>query len=315
MTIFNSRLDTNSDAFATNRADMIALVDQLHSIKGRADALSDKRRARFEERGQLTPRERLAHLLDPGMPFLELFGLAGFLVEDRDPATSVPGASCITGIGIVSGVRCMILVDDSGINAGAATQMTLEKVVAAMDIALNMKLPFLHLVESAGANLIDYRVETWAHGGGLFYRLARLSAAGIPTLTVLHGPSTAGGAYMPGMSDYVVAVKGRGRAALAGAALLHAATGEVADEEELGGAAMHASVSGLVEYLADDDAHALHLAREIMHRLQWNARCRTRHPQEFAEPVYSPDELAGLVPADHSQPYDVGELIARVVDG
>jgi geranyl-CoA carboxylase beta subunit len=184
-----------------------------------------------------------------------------------------------------------------------------------MDIALNMKEPFLHLVESAGANLIDYRVETWAHGGGLFYRLARLSAAGIPTLTVLHGPSTAGGAYMPGMSDYVVAVKGRGRAALAGAALLHAATGEVADEEELGGAEMHASVSGLVEYLADDDAHALHLAREIMHRLQWNARCRTRHPQEFAEPVYSPDELAGLVPADHSQPYDVGELIARVVDG
>ena len=314
MSVFTSRLDTQSDHFATNRADMIELVDQLHAIRGRADALSDKRRARFEERGQLTPRERLAELLDPGMPFLELFGLAGFLVEDPNPHTSVPGASCITGIGFVSGVRCMILVDDSGINAGAATRMTLEKVAAAMDIALSIKLPFVHLVESAGANLVDYRVETWAHGGGLFYRLAQLSAAGIPTVTVLHGPSTAGGAYMPGMSDYVVAVKGRGRAALAGAALLHAATGEVADEEELGGAEMHASLSGLVEYLADDDSHALQKTREIMHRLQWNRRCRARHPEEFAEPVYSPDELAGLVPVDHSKPYDVGELIARIVD-
>ncbi|MGW8369390.1 MAG: acyl-CoA carboxylase subunit beta [Gammaproteobacteria bacterium] len=315
MSVFESQLDKQTTAFEANRADMIALVDKLHAVASRADKLSEKRRARFAERGQFTPRERLSHLLDPGMPFLELFGLAGFLVDDANPETSVPGASCITGIGFVSGVRCMILVDDSGINAGAATHMTLEKIAGAMDIAMRMKLPFVHLVESAGANLIDYRVETWAHGGGLFFRLARLSAAGIPTITVLHGPSTAGGAYMPGMSDYVVGVKGRGRAALAGAALLHAATGEIADEDELGGAAMHASVSGLVEYLADDDAHALQITRDIVRRLQWNRRCNAAHPAEFSEPVYSPDELAGLVPVDHRKPYDVNELIARIVDG
>ncbi len=315
MSVFESQLDRQTPAFEANRADMIALVDKLHAVASRAERLSEQRRARFAERGQFTPRERLSHLLDPGMPFLELFGLAGFLVDDVNPETSVPGASCITGIGFVSGVRCMILVDDSGINAGAATHMTLEKIAGAMGIAARMKLPFVHLVESAGANLIDYRVETWAHGGGLFFRLARLSAAGIPTITVLHGPSTAGGAYMPGMSDYVVGVKGRGRAALAGAALLHAATGEIADEDELGGAAMHASVSGLVEYLADDDAHALHITRDIVHRLQWNRRCNAAHPAAFSEPVYSPDELAGLVPIDHRKPYDANELIARIVDG
>ena len=229
MPIYESLVNTNSDEFAANRKKMLALVDRCHELGERAAALSEKRRARFEERGQLTPRERLARLLDPGMPFLELFGLAGYLVEDRDPATSVPGASSISGIGFVSGVRWLVLVDDSGINAGAATQMTLDKVTGSMDMALRLKLPFVHLVESAGANLLQYAVETWARGGGLYYRLARLSAAGIPTITVLHGPSTAGGAYMPGMSDYVIGVRGRGRAALAGAALLRAATRCFAD--------------------------------------------------------------------------------------
>jgi len=314
MSVFQTRVDTGSDAYAVNRAGMLALVDQLHALGRRSEALSEKRRPRFEERGQLTPRERLARLLDPGMPFLELFGLAGYRVEDPNPDTSVPGASCISGIGFVGGVRCVVLVDDSGINAGAATHMTVEKVVSSMDLALRMKLPFIHLVESAGANLLQYAVELWARGGGWYYRLARLSAAGIPTITVLHGPSTAGGAYMPGMSDYVIAVQGRGRAALAGAALLHAATGEVADEEELGGAEMHATVSGLVEYLADDDAHALQQARDVVRRLGWHARCDLRHPESFNEPRYDPDELAGVVPVDTSKAYDVQELIARVVD-
>jgi geranyl-CoA carboxylase beta subunit len=315
MSVFQSSIDTASKAFATNRADMLALVAQLHALLQRGEAASEKRRSRFEERGQLTPRERLARLLDPGMPFLELFGLAGYRVEDPDPETSVPGASCISGIGFVSGVRCLILVDDSGINAGAATHMTVEKVTSSMDLCLRMKLPFIHLVESAGANLLQYAVELWARGGGWYYRLARLGAAGIPTITVLHGPSTAGGAYMPGMSDYVIGGKGRGRAALAGAALLHAATGEVADEEALGGAEMHASVSGLVEYLADHDAHALQMARDLVRRLGWHTKCRIRHPDGFAEPCYSPAELAGVVPVDTSKAYDVQELIARIVDG
>ncbi len=311
---FESRIDRGGEDYAKNRADMLGLVDTLRGLAGRAEALSEKRRARFEERGQLTPRERLARLLDPGLPFLELYGLAGYRVDDPDPETSVPGASAIVGIGFVADVRCMIVVDDSGINAGAATSTTLEKVRGAMDTALRMRLPFVHLVESAGANLLQYEVEVWARGGGLYYRLARLSAAGIPTVTVLHGPSTAGGAYMPGMSDYVIGVKGRGRAALAGAALLHAATGEVADEEALGGSEMHATTSGLVEFLAEDDVHALQTARDVVGRLQWNRRCRVRHPEGYGGPRYDPEELAGVVPVDNRRPYDVRELVARIVD-
>jgi geranyl-CoA carboxylase beta subunit len=215
-------------------------------LEARAAALSEQRRARFEERGQLTPRERVARLLDPGMPFLALHTLANYLAEDRNPETSVPGASLVAGIGFVSGVRALIWADDSGIKAGALAAMTLPTVLSIQKIALRQKLPLIHLVESAGANLMEYRVEDWAQGGAVFHNLARLSAAGIPTIAVLHGPSTAGGAYMPGMSDYVVGVKKNGMAALAGAALVRAATGEVADEDQLGGAQMHATVSGLV---------------------------------------------------------------------
>jgi geranyl-CoA carboxylase beta subunit len=315
MQAFQSRIDPRTGDYAERRSAMLGLVDRLHDLGRRAADLSEKRRPRFEERGQLTPRERLARLLDPGLPFLELYGLAGYRVDDPEPETSVPGAASIAGIGFVAGARCMIVVDDSGINAGAATAMTLEKVAGCLDKALAMKLPFVHLVESAGANLLQYEVGVWARGGGLYYRLARLSAAGIPTVTVLHGPSTAGGAYMPGMSDYVIGVRGRGRAALAGAALLQAATGEVADEEALGGSEMHATVSGLVEYLAEDDAHALALARDVIGRLQWNARCGLRHPPDYELPLYDADQLAGVVPVDNSRPYDVRELVARVVDG
>ena len=214
MNNFRSRLDKRSDAFADNRREMLGLLDNLGVLRERSAALSERRRARFEERGQLTPRERLQRLLDPGMPFLELYGLANYLVDDDDRASPVPGASVITGIGFVSSVRVMIMVDDSGISAGAATPTTGEKVSASLDVALRHKLPFIHLVESAGADLFAYKVEAWAHAGGMFYRHALLSAAGIPTITILHGPATAGGAYMPGMSDYVIAVRGRGRASL-----------------------------------------------------------------------------------------------------
>ncbi|MDP6343018.1 MAG: carboxyl transferase domain-containing protein, partial [Alphaproteobacteria bacterium] len=227
MGVFASKLSTGTEAFATNRQDMLALMDDYHEIRSRAEALSERRRPRFEERGQLTPRERLLRLLDPGMPFLELYGLANYMVDTDDRAKSVPGASSLAGVGFVSGIRCLVYVDDSGINAGASTQKSGEKIRACLDVALNYKLPFVHLVESAGANLMQYMVESWAHGGGIFYRLALLSAAGIPTIAVLHGPSTAGGAYMPGMSDYVISVKGRGRASLGGAALTRAATGEI----------------------------------------------------------------------------------------
>ena len=221
----------------------------------------------------------------------------------------------LAGIGYVSGVRVMIVVDDSGINAGAATEMGFRKSLEVMRIALKNKLPFIHLVESAGANLMTYKVELWAHGGSVFYMLAKLSAAGVPTLTVLHGPSTAGGAYMPGMSDYNVGVKHNGMAALGGAALVQAATGEVADERKLGGTEMHAAVTGLMEYLAEDDAEGILQIREVVGRMGWNEHCPTPPQREFDEPIYDADEILGLVPTDYRVPYDSRELIARLVDG
>jgi len=315
MTQYRSRIDPSSDRFVANREEMLTLVDKLRSLERRAHDLSERRRPRFEERGQLTPRERLSGLLDPGLPFLELYNMANYLVDDQDPDSSIPGASMICGIGFVSGVRCMVFVDDSGINAGASTTTSISKALGILRVAQEQRLPLIHLVESAGANLMQYTVELWANGGGMFHGLARLSAAGIPTIVVLHGPSTAGGAYQPGMSDYVIGVKKNGMAALAGAALVKAATGEVAEDAQLGGSEMHASVSGLVEYLAEDDSHGLEIARDLIGRLDWNSACPRPEPRTFQEPAFSPDEIAGVVPVDYQKPYDVREVVARIVDG
>ncbi|MED5437175.1 MAG: carboxyl transferase domain-containing protein, partial [Pseudomonadota bacterium] len=315
MTVFESKINTNSEVYNVNRTEMLDLIEQMNSLLKRAENLSEKRKPRFLERNQLTPRDRLMHLLDPGMPFLELANMGGFLRDIPDREKSVPGASLISGIGFINGVRCMITVDDSGIKAGAMTDGWGEKFTRAQDIALQQKLPFVHLVESAGADLPRYHVEQWLNFGRLFGNLAKLSAAGLPTIAVLHGASTAGGAYMPGLSDYVVAIKGRGRAFLAGPALLKAATGEETDEEELGGATMHASISGLAEYLAEDDLSGLLIARNIIDRLDWNKRCSVTKSESFSEPKYDPDEIAGIVPLDYRKFYDVREVIARIVDG
>ena len=315
MGAFRSKISPSTPSFETNRAAMLSLVENLRAIETRAVTASNARRPTFEKRGQLPPHERLSRVLDPGMPFLRLHTLANYLVEDEDPETSIPGANVIAGIGYVSGVRCMVWADDSGIRAGAMTEMTMPVALSIMSIAKRQKLPLLHLVESAGADLLKFKVESWAVGGGMFRDLAQLSAMGIPTIAVLHGPSTAGGAYMPGMSDYVIGVKKNGLAALAGAALVKAATGEVADDRELGGSEMHASVSGLVEYLAEDDAHGLSLARDVVARLGWNIDQSSTATQDYDPPLYDADELAGVVPVDYRTPYDVRELVARIVDG
>ncbi len=308
-------ISPNSAEFATNRAAMLAAVDQFRALENRTAEKSEQRRDRFTARGQITPRERLGRLLDPGMPFLRLHSLAGYLQDTDDSEVSLPGSTFLMGIGFVSGVRAMVIVDDSGINAGALSPMSLQAMLSAQEIALKQKLPFVHLVESAGANLMNYRVEDWALGGGVFRNLARLSAAGLPTVAVLHGPSTAGGAYMPGLSDYVIGVKKNGMAALAGAALVNAATGEVAKDADLGGAEMHASTSGLVEYLAEDDVHAIALARRVMARLDWNRDMQAPPTRSFDAPQHDTDEIAGVVPADWTTPYDARELVARLVDG
>jgi len=314
MAVYESKINTKSNKYLTNRAEMLALVQKLRDIESRSGELSERRRPRFEERGQLTPRERLSSLIDPNTEFVELYNMANYLVEDNNPETSIPGASMIVGIGFVNGIRSLVFVDDSGINAGASTSKSVEKALGCLNISLKQKLPFIHLVESAGANLMNYTVELWANGGGMFYGLARLSAAGIPTIAVLHGLSTAGGAYQPGMSDYVIGVKKNGMAALAGPALLRAATNEVANNEELGGSEMHATVSGLVEYLGDDDVHAIKITRDLIGRLAWNKNQDIQVKKEYNEPLYSADEIAGIVPLDYKKPYDVREVVARIVD-
>jgi geranyl-CoA carboxylase beta subunit len=314
MPAIESRISPQSDAFQANRAALLAQIEHLRALERRTRDKSAAARERFEKKGKLLPRERLGHLLDPGAPFLELSTLAGFCLDKADPAKSVPGGAMVAGIGHVSGVRVMIVVDDAGIDAGAVQPMSIEKFQRAQMIALDQKLPFIHLVESAGANLLNYKVETFILGGSGFYWLARLSAAGVPVITVVHGPSTAGGAYMPGLSDYVIMVRQHAKAFLAGPPLLMAATGEVASEEELGGAQMHAAISGLAEYLAEDDADALRIAREVVAALDWNRDLPTL-ARDYVPPRYDAEELLGIAPVDHRKPLDMREVIARIVDG
>jgi geranyl-CoA carboxylase beta subunit len=304
-------LDTTSDTFAANRAHALGLIDEWRAIEARTRAASARAQALFDKRGQLLPRERVARLLDPGIPFLELSTLAGWLQDVPDPQASVPGGGSICGIGVIAGTRVMLVADDAGIDAGAMQPRGIEKLRRAQDIALENRLPFVHLVESAGANLLNYRVEQFIHGGSAFYMLARLSAAGLPVIAVVHGSSTAGGAYMTGLADHVIMVRSRARAFLAGPPLLKAATGEIATDEALGGADMHASVSGLAEYVADDDAHALGLTRELVGALGW------KPPASWPDgppPKADAEELLGLFAADMKKPVEMRHVIARIVD-
>ncbi|MCV3243908.1 acyl-CoA carboxylase subunit beta [Mesorhizobium sp. ZC-5] len=308
-------ISTGSQDFQANRAGMLELLQRVRELEERTRRASAAARERFEKRQQLLPRERLALLLDPGTPFLELSTLTGYLMDNPDPEKSVPGGGVIAGIGIVSGTRVMVTASDSGIDAGALQPKGLDKQLRVQELALENKLPYLQLVESAGANLMTYRVEDFIRGGQIFRNLARLSAAGLPVITVTHGSSTAGGAYQTGLSDYIVMVRGRSRAFLAGPPLLKAATGEIATEEELGGAEMHTSISGLGDYLADDDRDAIRIARDIVAGIDWH---RSRPPEPVCNakpPLYDAEELLGIMPMDHKRPVDMKEVIARIVDG
>ena len=314
MANIESSLSVSSDAYRANRDGMLALLDRVRQYEARTRQKSAASRERFEKRGQMLPRERLSLLLDPGAPFLELSTLAGLGLDNPDLDKSVPGAGIITGIGFVNGIRCMVLASDSGIDAGALQPMGLDKLLRAQELALENKLPYVQLVESAGANLMAYRVEDFVRGGSSFRNLARLSAAGQPVVTVTHGSSTAGGAYQTGLSDYIILVRGRSRAFLAGPPLLKAATGEVATEEELGGAVMHTSVSGLGDYLAEDDRDALRIAREVMGQIDWNHGMPVDAPRNFKPPRYDSEELLGVMPMDHKRPVNMKEVIARIAD-
>ena len=315
MPVFKSKINVSSDSFKENRKQMLELIDKLDELNARAPAISASKKPKFDKRGQLLPRERLALLLDPGMPYLEISNIAGYMLDTKKEEKSIPGSSIMAGIGYINGVRTAIVVDDSGIKAGSLTTAGGYRLQRAQEIALKQKLPFVHLVESAGGDLMNYTVEGFLQGGTLFANLARLSKAGLPVLAILHGSSTAGGAYMPGLSDYVVGVKGCGKAFLAGPPLLKAATGEIASAEELGGAEMHASVTGLVEYLAENDGEAILMMREVVAWLGWNDNVSNPPKHLWAEPLYDPDEILGIVPINYRKPYDVREVVARLVDG
>ena len=314
MSTIESTIFPGSDAFEANRAGMLALLERVDGYVQRSVATSGKSRERFEKRGQLLPRERLALLLDPGTPFLEIGALAGLGLDNPDLEKSVPGGGVIGGIGWVSGVRVMVNASDSGIDAGALQPMGIPKQLRLQELALENKLPYVQLVESAGANLMTYQVEEFVTGGNLFRNIARISAAGLPVVTVTHGSSTAGGAYQTGLSDYIVMVRGRSRAFLAGPPLLKAATGEIATEEELGGAEMHTTISGLGDYLAEDDRDAIRIAREILAGIDWQRGMPAEPARSFKPPRYEAEELLGIMPMDHKRPVDMKQVVARIAD-
>jgi len=315
---FHSSIQPGSPVFVARSKAMGDLLRGVRALEARTRERSAAAKPLFERRGQLLPRERLARLLDPGAPWLEFSTLAGYGQDTSDLHRSIPGSAVITGIGFISGVRCLVQINDAGIDAGAIQHMGREKILRGQRIAAENALPYVQLIESAGANLLRYQVEGFIEGGRIFANLARLSAAGIPVIALVHGASTAGGAYMPGLSDYVIMVRGRAKAFLAGPPLLRAATGEIASDEELGGALMHTRVSGLGEYLAEDDAHAIHLARDVLRRLGWQGRSDGRAvPDQRAgwhPPRHDPEELLGVMPADFREPVDMREVLVRLAD-
>ena len=311
MAILTSQITNSSEAFRANRKAMLALLDEVRAVERKVEALSDARRPQFDKRGQLHPRDRVERLIDRGAPFVELSTLAGHQMYGDDGEASAFGGATIAGIGLVCGVRCMVIAHDSGIKGGAITPMGMRKQLRAQAIAMENKLPTIYLVESAGGSM-PHQADTFIEGGAMFRNQARMSAAGIPQISIVHGSSTAGGAYLPGLSDYVVVVRDRAKIFLAGPPLLAAATGEIADDEQLGGAVMHSSVSGVADYIADNDEEAIALGRDIVRKLNWPAATAEL---AYDPPLYDPDELAGIVPVDFRKFYDVREVIARLVDG
>jgi acetyl-CoA carboxylase carboxyltransferase component len=306
MTRLPTAVDPTSPEFHANRDGLLAQLARLDAEHAKAVAGGGGSYVRrHHDRGKMLARERIELLLDPGAPFLELSPLAAW-------GTDFPvGGSVVTGVGVVSGVECVLVANDPTVRGGASNPWTLRKTLRAHEIALQNRLPLVALVESGGADLPTQK-EIFIPGGQVFRDLTRMSAAGIPTVALVFGNSTAGGAYVPGMSDYTVLVDGAAKVFLGGPPLVKMATGEDADDESLGGAQMHARTSGLADYLARDEQDALRIGRQIVSRLNWHKE--GQQPDPAREPAHDPEELLGIVPADPSIPFDPREVIARVVD-
>jgi acyl-CoA carboxylase subunit beta len=308
VSVLPSALNPRAPEYQSRRAAMLARLGELAAEHAKAVAGGGPHYAqRHRSRGKLTARERIELLLDPDSPFLELSPLAawgtGFTV----------GGSLVTGIGVVAGTECVLAASDPTVRGGSSNPWTLRKSLRAGEIALRNRLPLINLVESGGADLPTQK-EIFIPGGQIFRDLTRLSAAGIPTIALVFGNSTAGGAYVPGLSDYVVMVEGRAKVFLGGPPLVKMATGEEADDESLGGGRMHARISGLADYLAADEHDALRIGRSIVARLNWRKLGRPPSGRP-SPPRYDEDELLGVVPEDLKVPFDPREVIARIADG
>ncbi|WP_104666157.1 carboxyl transferase domain-containing protein [Ensifer adhaerens] len=313
MTVLKSHIQPSSDAFKANQAAMAEAIATVEdAVKLAAAGGGDAARERHVSRGKLLPRDRVASLIDPATPFLEVGTTAAHGMYNGD----APAAGLITGIGRVSGRECMIVCNDPTVKGGTYYPLTVKKHLRAQEIAAENHLPCIYLVDSGGANLPnqDEVFPDRDHFGRIFYNQANMSAAGIPQIAVVMGSCTAGGAYVPAMSDETIIVEGQGTIFLAGPPLVRAATGEVVSAEDLGGADVHTRLSGVADHLARDDAHALALARRSVAALN-------RHKPLSVElvtpepPLYDPHEIAGIVPSDLRTPYDIREVIARTVDG
>jgi len=308
MQVLTSRLDPRSEEYQANRAAMEEKLAEFEKLQEQArQGGGEKYVERHRERGKLLARERIELLLDQDAPFLELSTLAAW-------GTDKPlGANVVTGVGVVNGVECAILANDPTSQAGVFNRFTLAKSLRIMDIAMENRLPLINLVESGGADLPD-QADVFLVGGKWFRNLTRLSKMGIPTVAIVFGSSTAGGAYYPAMCDYSVMVKGQAKVFLGGPPLVKMATGEESTDEDLGGAEMHSKVSGLSDYFAEDEHEAIRIGRDIVTHLNWRklGYGPTMHADD---PVHDPDEILGVIPSDLKVPFDMREILARVLDG
>jgi acyl-CoA carboxylase subunit beta len=307
--VLGTRIDARSAEFLANQAAMAALLEEVQALHQQAIVAGGQRYIdRHRERGKLLVRERIELLIDRDTPFLELHTLAGYALGEP------PGSGLVQGIGLVHGVECFINGVDMTVKGGASNPSTVKKTLRGFEIAKRNRLPYITLTESAGADL-PRQSEIFVPGGAGFKHLTQLSAAGVPTISLVFGPSTAGGAYTPGMSDYVVMVKERAQVFLGGPPLVKMAIDEDADEETLGGADMHSRISGLSDYLAVDELDAIRIGREIVSHLNWRKKGPGPTTLTPDAPVHDPAELLGAASADVRVPFDVREILARTLDG
>ena len=317
VSVLPSNVDTSSEDFLENKRQMdeaTEALDQLHSKI--AQGGPEKARAKHIQRGKMLVRDRITALIDPGTPFLEFSQMAGY---DMYNGEDVPAGGIVTGVGTVNGVQCVIVANDSTVKGGTYYPITVKKHLRAQTIAQENRLPCIYLVDSGGANL-PHQADVFPdvnHFGRIFYNQAIMSGMGIPQISVVMGPCTAGGAYIPSMSDESIIVEGQGHIFLAGPPLVKAATGEVVSAEDLGGGRLHSEVSGVTDYLAVDDAHALVLARRSIGNLNWHRKQTFAAPAQpaFEEPLYDPAELSGIVGTNLRRQIPIHEIIARIVDG